>query len=114
MFDGWFLDNKSINRKEIQFSDKLRFMCILCMWNDGLRVGWRRVIITETQIDSSTIDGNVDFVHSVQLYSYVTSVNLVVVFDKIINKSDNFSIKCLYYSKISPILSDFLFLHFFI
>ena len=29
----------------------------------------------QTQIDSSTIDGNLEFVHSVQLYSYDTSVN---------------------------------------
>jgi len=42
-----------------------------------------------SQIDSSTIDGNVEFSHS-QLYSYVTSVNLVFVSDKIINNSDNF------------------------
>ena len=42
------------------------------------------------QIDSSTIDGNVEFVTlSVQLYSDVTSVNSVFVSDKIINNSDN-------------------------
>ena len=46
------------------------------------------------QIDSSTIDGNVEFVHSVQLFSYVTSVNLVFVSDKINNNSDNFWEKC--------------------
>ena len=50
---------------------------------------------TKNQIDSSTIDGNV------QLYSDVTSVNLVFVTDKIINNSDNFRKKCLSYSKIS-------------
>ena len=36
---------------------------------------------------------------SVQLYSDVTSVNLVFVSDKIIKNSDNFKIKCLSYSK---------------
>ena len=41
---------------------------------------------------------------SVQLYSYVTSVNLGFVSDKIINNSYNFRIKCLFYSKISAIL----------
>ena len=42
---------------------------------------------------------------SVQLYSYVTSVcNSVFVSDKIINNSDNFRIKCLFYNKISVIL----------
>ena len=53
---------------------------------------------------------------SVQLYSYVTSVNSVFVNLKIINNSTNFRIKCLYYSKISVILCVFyfLFLHFFI
>ena len=53
--------------------------------------------------------------HSVQLYSYVTSVNLVVVFDKIINNSDNFRIKCYSDSEISAILCVlyFLILHFF-
>ncbi len=46
------------------------------------------------QIDSSTIDGNVEFVHShIQLYSYVTSANSVFASDKIINNSDNFKIK---------------------
>ena len=49
---------------------------------------------TNKQIDSSTIDGNVEFVHShIQLYSYVTSVNSVFASDKIINNSDNFKIK---------------------
>ena len=37
---------------------------------------------------------------SVQLYSDVTSVNLVFVSDKIIKNSDNFKIKCLSYGKI--------------
>ena len=39
-------------------------------------------------LKTSTIDGNVEFVYSqvsVQLYSYVTSVNSVFVSDKIIN-----------------------------
>ena len=49
---------------------------------------------------------------SVQLYSYVTSVNSVFVSDKIINNIDNFLIKCLSYSKISAIY--LLFLHLFI
>ena len=44
---------------------------------------------------------------SVQLYSYVTSVNSVFVSDKIINKIDNFLIKCLSYSKISAIIFCF-------
>jgi len=53
---------------------------------------------------------------SVQLYSNVTSVNLVFVSDKIINNSDDFTYKCLSYSEISAILCVlyFLFLHFFI
>ena len=44
------------------------------------------------QIDSNTIIGNQEFVQctlSVQLYSYVTSVNLVCVSDKIISNKDN-------------------------
>ena len=53
------------------------------------------------QIDSSTKDGTVEFVHSVQLYSDVTSVNSVFVSDKIINNCDNFRIKCLTYRKTS-------------
>ena len=48
------------------------------------------------QIDSSTIDGNAEFVHS--QYS-CTSVNSVFESDKIINNSDNFRIKCFSYSK---------------
>ena len=65
------------------------------------------------QIDSSTIDGNVELV---QLYYDVTSVKSVFVSDKIKNKSDNFRIKCVSYSKINAILCViyFLFLHFFI
>ena len=52
---------------------------------------------------------------SVQLYSYVTSVNLVFVSDKIIYNCDNLRIKCLFYSKISEAVCVlyFLFLHFF-
>ena len=50
------------------------------------------------QIDSRTIDDNVEFVLSVQQYSYVTSVNLVFVSDKII---DNFKMKCFSYSKVN-------------
>jgi len=42
---------------------------------------------------------------SVQLYSYVTSVNLVFVSNKIINNSDDFRIKCLPYSKIIAMFS---------
>ena len=57
------------------------------------------------QIDSSTIDGNVEFVTlSVQLYSNVTSVKLVFVSDKMIINSDNFGTKCLSYGKISAFL----------
>ena len=41
------------------------------------------------QIDFSIIDGNVEFAHS--------QYNLVFVSDKIINDSDNFKIKCLFY-----------------
>ena len=50
------------------------------------------------------------------LYSDVTSVNSVFVFDKIINNSDNFRIKCLSYnSEISLIFClYFLIEHFFI
>ena len=50
---------------------------------------------------------------SVQLFSDFTSVNSVFVSDKIIYNSDNFRIKCLFYSKISAILCVlyFLFLH---
>ena len=55
------------------------------------------------QIDSSTIDGNVELL-SVQLYSDVTSVDSVFVSDKNVNNSDNFRIKCLSYSNISAIL----------
>ena len=54
------------------------------------------------QIDSSTIDGNVEFLTlSVQLYSDVTSVNSVFVSDKIINNSDNIRIKCLSFNNPS-------------
>ena len=57
------------------------------------------------QIDSSTIDGNVEFVHShVQLFSDVTSINSVFKFDKIVNNIDNFRSKCIFNSKISVIL----------
>ena len=67
------------------------------------------------QIDSITIDGNIE---CVQLYSDVTIVNSVFDFvsDKIVNNSDNFRINCLSYSKISAILSVlyFLFFHTFI
>ena len=59
----------------------------------------------KNQIDSCTIDGNVEF--SVQLFSYVTSVNLVFVSDKINNNSDNFRIKCLPYSKMCSLFSVF-------
>ena len=55
------------------------------------------------QIDSSTIDGNVEFVCTLSR-QFVTSVNSVFVSDKIINNSDNFRIKCFSYSKISAIL----------
>jgi len=54
------------------------------------------------------------YIHTVQLYSDVTSVNSVFVSDKMINNSDNFRVKWLSYSKISAILCVpyFLFLHF--
>ena len=59
---------------------------------------------TYRQIDSSTIDGNVEFVHSqYSCNSDVTSVNSVFVSDKIINNSDYFRIKCLSCSKVSSI-----------
>ena len=46
------------------------------------------------QIESSTIDGNVAICTlSVQLYSYVTSVNLFFVSNTIINNCDKFRIK---------------------
>jgi len=51
------------------------------------------------QIESSTIDGNVEFVHS--QYSCILTSQ---VSDNIINNSDNFVIKCFSYSKISAIL----------
>ena len=68
------------------------------------------------QIDSSTIDSNVEFHSQDGLYSDVTSVNFVFVSDKIINNSENFRIKCFSYSEISAILwvLYFLILHFFI
>ena len=68
----------------------------------------RRVInINRSEkIDSSSIGSNVEFEHSqyTAMYSYVTSVNLIVVSDKTINNSDNFRLKCLSYSKIRAIL----------
>ena len=55
-----------------------------------------RVTTYSIQIDSNTIDGNVELVHSqYKLYSNVTSVHLVFVSDKIINNSDNFEKKFL-------------------
>ena len=70
-----------------------------------------------SQIDSRTIDGKVEFVHS--QYSCILTSQVSIQFyvsDKIINNSDNFRIKCLSYSKISAILCvlNFLFLHSFI
>jgi len=44
---------------------------------------------------------------SVQLYSDITSVNLVFVSDKIINNSDNFGIKWLFYGKIFSVFTLF-------
>ena len=65
------------------------------------------------QIYSSTIDDNVEYVLSVQLHSYVISVNLVFVSDKIIDKSD-FKIKCLSFSYINALMSEhFVFLVIF-
>ena len=63
--------------------------------------------------------GKVEFVCTLlmQMYSDVTSVNLVFVSDKIINNSDNFRIKCLSSSnkKCSFMVYFYcLFLHFFI
>ena len=72
---------------------------------------------SNSQIDSSTINGNVEFVQSqYKLYSDVTSVNSVFVSDTIISHSDDFRIKCLSYGEISAILCVlyFLYLHFFI
>jgi len=46
---------------------------------------------------------------SVQVYSDITSVNLVFLSDKIFNNSDNFGIKCLFYGKISAILCSLYF-----
>ena len=68
--------------------------------------------------DSSTIDCNVEFVHSQNssiLTSQVSSF-CVLVSDTIINTSDNFRIKCFSYSEISAILCVlyFLIVHFFI
>ena len=65
--------------------------------------------LRNTQIDFSTIDGNVEFAHSVHLYSDVTSVNSVFVSDKTINNSENLRIKFLSYSKISANLFIYLF-----
>ena len=64
-------------------------------------------LIHQYQIDSSTIDGNVEFVHS--QYSCFHSV---FVSEKIIKNGDNFIIKGISYSKISVLY--FLFLHVFI
>ena len=70
------------------------------------------------QIDSSTIDSNVEFVlsqNSCILTSQVSSF-CVFVSDTIINNGDNFRMKCFSYSEISAILCVlyFLILHFFI
>ena len=66
------------------------------------------------QIDSSTIDGNVECLHS--QYSCILTSQVSYVSDKVINNSDHFKIKCLSYSKIRAIscVLYFLFLHFFI
>ena len=67
------------------------------------------------QIDSSTIYGNVKFVHSQYSCILTSHLSIQVFFNKIIKKIDNFRIKFLSYSKITAILCVlyFLFLHFF-
>ena len=53
------------------------------------------------QIDFSTIDDSVEFVHSQYSCILTSQVSTQFVF---INNSDNFRIKCLSYSKISAIV----------
>ena len=74
-------------------------------------------IETNNQIDSSTIDGNVEFVHS--QYSCILTTQVSTQFvcpTKLLLISDNFTIKCLFYSKISAILCVlyFVLIHFFV
>ena len=64
------------------------------------------------QIDSSTIDGNVEFAHSHYSCILTSQVSTYFLSDKIINNSDNFRIKCLSHSKISAILCVFYFLFY--
>ena len=76
-------------------------------------VVFHRTVMMDASRLSSTIDGNVEFVHSlVQLYSYVTSVNSFMCPTKL---KTIVIIKCLSYNEISAFLCNyFLFLHFFI
>jgi len=70
------------------------------------------MVVTLMLIDSSTIGGKVELICtlSVQLYSYVTSVNLVFVPDKIIDNSDSLRIFKAYLTvKISKIYVLFSF-----
>ena len=57
------------------------------------------VPLDDIQIDSSTIDGNVEFAHSHYSCILTSQVSTYFLSDKIIiNNSDNFRIKCLNYS----------------
>ena len=56
-----------------------------------------------TQIDSSTIDGNVEFVPLSTAVFLRYKCQLSFLFDKIINISDNFRIKCLSNSNICAV-----------
>ena len=61
---------------------------------------------------SSTIDGNVEFVHSQYICILTPQVSTQFLCptksSKIINNNDNFRIKCYFYSKISAILVSVL------
>ena len=76
--------------------NKGNIMCVL-------RITEKRYILPNRLL--STIDGNVEFVHT--FYFVVTSVNSVFVSHKIINNNDNFRIKCYSYSNISAIVCVF-------
>ena len=62
---GW------LNGRMVKWSDGAWWNGRMVKWLDGGMVGW---LDGWMQIDYSTIDGNVEFVHLVQLYSDTTSV----------------------------------------
>jgi len=65
--------------------------------------------ISLVQIDFSTIDGNVKFVHFQYTVFWRHTCQQIYVTDKVNNNSDDFRIKFLSYSKIRPIVLDNLF-----